>query len=152
MPASRRNLILGGEGRAATVFNFKVRGVRLSPEDVHGVDRDQASEVNNNPLCVLLVIVACEVFIQIRVALPERVRVAVIKTRVTVIVGLINSVSAARETVTVADRDVCVAACDRCPVALLSCLVAPTSMRIPVPGFDAEFRAKAIGEWLETRR
>src|SRR5206468_11849184 len=64
------------ERRAAAVVNFKARRVRLAPDDSYRVDRNQATEVNDDPLRVPRVVVAGEVPVEVRVALPERARVA----------------------------------------------------------------------------
>src|SRR5712671_1346683 len=92
--------------------------------------------------------------VQIRIALPEAVEVAIIKTRVAIVIGLIDSAAAARKAGTIAHRD-CFASLSgefRRPVALFSAALTPGSLWIPMPGFNSQLCPQSVTQWPQSRR
>jgi hypothetical protein len=81
---------------AHEVLDPQAPRVRLRPGDPNGIDRGQPAKVNEHPLRMDGIGLVGEMRIEIRIALPERPRAAVVQARVAVVVGLIDRVAPTR--------------------------------------------------------
>src|SRR5256885_154130 len=92
--------------------------------------------------------------VQIRITLPEAVEVAIIKTGVAIVIGLIDSAAAARKAVTIThrNRSAGLSGDSRCPVTLSSAGLTPGSLWIPMPGFNSQLCPQSVAQWPQPRR
>src|SRR5258707_634086 len=85
-------------------LNFVPGSERNSPTQAYGIDVLLRPEINNDPLLVQAVVVAGEMLVKIRIALPERVGIAIIEARVAVIFCLVDSAATTGKVVTMGDQ------------------------------------------------
>ena len=90
--------------------------------------------------------------VEIRIALPKTRRVAVVDSRITIVVRLIDGVTASRQTITIAYVDWRAGLVIRYPVTFATRRIAPASIRIPMPGLVRQFGPQAISQRFESSR
>ena len=131
---SRLRIVAGGQ------LNGDFLRPRLAPLNAHRIDGHLSPQIDHDPLCQA---------IQVRIALPERVGVAVVQTGIAVVIRLVGRISAAGEFVTVGNVDRIARSIGRKPVALLLRGVAPRAARVPMPRFAGEFGSESVCERLQ---
>src|SRR6516164_5958989 len=104
LPASRRRLpdrVLAGPE-----LHHVVPRVRLGPVDADGVEPLPAGEIEDHPLRMRGIVLAAEGLREVRVALPEGLRVAVGETRIADGIGaVIAGDAAARQRIAIGVED-----------------------------------------------
>ena len=103
-------------------LHLKIDCVGLAPGDADRVDLNRRRKVDQKPLRMVL---AGEVFIEIGIALPEGLRIAVVDPRVAVVVGLVERVSSAGKPIAIGDLDRTARRGLRGPVAFVAGGIAP---------------------------
>src|SRR5262249_22529340 len=78
------------------ILNLKRFCVRLTPENLQCIDAEPLAEVDDDPLRARFLRVVCVAAVEIGIALPERRRVTIGQSRIAVVIGLIDGVSAVR--------------------------------------------------------
>ena len=152
LPVPARILVREGRVFAIPILHLIAHGIRHSPGDTHRVHRRLRSEIDDQPLWMAAVVLTSEAAVQIGIALPEGVEIAVGQSRVTVVFGLVDGVSAARQTVAKRRQNRRAGLVVGSPVASRVLAVAPAATWIPVPGLDAQFGTQTIAEWTQAYR
>src|SRR5215510_919277 len=123
------------------VLNAINSSERSTPEESDRINVLIGGELDDYPLRVQGVAFVSEVLVQIWIAFPESIRVAVVESRITDVVSLVDSVATPRERIAVRQRDWFRQAGVRGPVALFVGRIAPGAARIPVPDLIAQLGA-----------
>ncbi|KFB72377.1 MAG: hypothetical protein AW09_002446 [Candidatus Accumulibacter phosphatis] len=135
---------------AIPVLHRIAHGIRYPPGDTDRIHRYFLSQISDQPLRVpVLSRVAA---IQIGVALPEGIGVAVSQSRITIVFGLVDGISSPWQPVTKGGQDRSARVIVGGPVTLGVLAVTPVAARIPVPGLDTEFGAQAVSQRTQTDR
>src|SRR6266576_155179 len=87
------------------VFDPELPGVRGAPVNSNCVDRFRCAEIDHHPLRMRIFGFTGEMRIEVGIAFPKRILIAVGDSRITVIVCLIDGVSAPRQTLAVGHVD-----------------------------------------------
>src|SRR5690349_21083116 len=82
-------------------LNFILGRERNSPTQAYGIDVLWRAKINDYPLWVEAIGVVGEMPVKIRVAFPERVRIAIVKPRVATIVCLVHCAATSWKVITV---------------------------------------------------
>src|SRR2546427_4538179 len=128
----------------------EIGGEGFGPKDLDRVDLPASAQVDHDPLRMQRIFFAGEVLVEIRIALPKTGRVAIINSRVTIIVRLVDGVAASRQTIAVAHSDRRAGLPVRCPIALTARRIAPASLWIPMPRLTCQLGSQSIGQRFES--
>ncbi len=93
-PAAEHILIIFGRP-ALPILNLVIDRVGLGPKDSQPVDGYVLPEIDQNPLGIERVIFACVKRVEVGVAFPEASGIAVGKTGVAIVIGLILGIAPA---------------------------------------------------------
>src|SRR6516165_7633000 len=147
LPASRRGL--PDRVFAGPELHHVVSCVRLRPVDAYGVELLSAGEIEDDPLRVYCVVFPGKGLRKIRIALPERLRVAVGETRIADRVrAVIAGDTAPRQWIAEGVHNRFLSrTCITGEVALLT-RAAPGAVRIPVPGLGVQLGVLPVGDRL----
>src|SRR6058998_2024599 len=108
-----------------TVLDREVRGKRLAPHNSEGINFLPGAQIDHYPLRITRILFLREMLIKIRIALPKTLSVGVVKTRVAIVVRLIDRVAAPRQPVAIAYLNWLAGLVVRSPVALMVRRLAP---------------------------
>ena len=126
------------------VFDFVLPGVRRAPMNPNGVHRLLRPRINHHPLWMRIFGLSGEMRIEIRIAFPKRIVIAVGDTRITIVVRLIDGVSTSRQMIAVGDVDRFTQRIVRGPISTLMNRITPRTARIPMPNVTGKLRAQPI--------
>ena len=101
--SSERYVLLNQLADEFTELDRVVGGKRLRPKNSDRVDWCLLIEINHEPLRPARIFFTGEMFVEIRIALPECCRIAIVDARVAIVICLIDGVAAPRQTITVTD-------------------------------------------------
>ena len=126
---------------------------RLRPLNPDRIDRNRFPKIKNDPLRMMGIGFSREGFGKIGITLPEGGRITVIKSRVTIVIGLVECIAATWELVAVGEEDgvMWIRLGIGGPVTLGLFPITPRSFGIPVPCIDRQLRAKTYGNWPQAR-
>ena len=75
------------------VLDLESSRIRFSPKDIDRIDRNRPPEIEDYPLGMAMIGLACVWLAQIGIALPKGLEIPIIKSRVTIIIRLIQRVA-----------------------------------------------------------
>src|SRR5439155_23401401 len=90
----------------------------LRPQNSDGIALLKRAEIDHHPLRIDRVALFGEVLVEIRIAFPKRLSIAVVDARVTVVVRLIDGVATSRQPVAITDVNWLAQLAARDPVTL----------------------------------
>src|SRR6266403_2086676 len=115
----------------------------MKADRVHWLRR---AEVYHDPLRMRILGLAGKVRIEIRIAFPKRLFVAVRDSGITVVIRLVDRVSPPRQAIAVREIDRLSDRIVRGPVSALVSRIAPCAPRVPMPHLTCKLSAQPVRE------
>src|SRR5207253_394014 len=134
------------------VLDREVRGEGLAPQNSDGINLLSGAEIDDYPLRITRILLAGEVLIKIRITLPKTLGIAIVNTRIPIVVCLINRIAAPWQPIAIACLNRLAGPAVRNPITLVVRRIAPASAGIPMPRFTGKFGPQTVGERLKARR
>ena len=112
--------------------------------NLDSVHRLLRAEIDHHPLRMRIFGLSGEMGIEIRIAFPKRIVIAVGDSWITVVVRLIDGVSTSRQMIAVGDVDRFTQRIVRRPISTLMNRITPRAARVPMPGVAGKLGAQPV--------